>query len=53
VRPWLTPCYLEPHPDWPHSVRYETYARVLEDTDAANLAAIPRKQRAMARTGGR
>jgi FemAB-related protein (PEP-CTERM system-associated) len=42
-RPW--------HPDWPSSGLYAGFRRPIVADDAANLSAIPRKQRAMVRKG--
>ncbi|MBN8507414.1 MAG: FemAB family PEP-CTERM system-associated protein [Burkholderiales bacterium] len=39
------------HADWPMQDLYVTFRKRLEPTEEANLAAIPRKQRAMVRKG--
>lgn len=39
------------HPDWPHKQLYVTFRKNLDDDHEKNMAAIPRKQRAMVRAG--
>ena len=39
------------HRDWPRQDLYVTFRKAIADNDEANLAAIPRKQRAMVRKG--
>lgn len=39
------------HSDWPHKELYVTFRKVLDTDHEKNLAAIPRKQRAMVRAG--
>ena len=39
------------HADWPAQDLYVTFRKALLDTEAANMLAIPRKQRAMVRKG--
>lgn len=39
------------HPDWPTKDLYVTFRKSISGDDAQNLAAIPRKQRAMIRKG--
>jgi len=39
------------HPDWPHKELYVTFRKTLDADHDKNMAAIPRKQRAMVRAG--
>lgn len=39
------------HPDWPHKQLYVTFRKELDADHEKNMAAIPRKQRAMVRAG--
>ena len=39
------------HADWPHKELYVTFRKVLDSDHDKNMAAIPRKQRAMVRAG--
>jgi len=39
------------HPDWPHKELYVTFRKNLDVDHEKNMAAIPRKQRAMVRAG--
>lgn len=39
------------HPDWPYKQLYVTFRKTLDTDHEKNLAAIPRKQRAMVRAG--
>ena len=39
------------HPDWPHKDLYVTFRKILDVDHDKNMAAIPRKQRAMVRAG--
>jgi FemAB-related protein (PEP-CTERM system-associated) len=39
------------HPQWPSSELYYTFRKAISRDDEANMAAIPRKQRAMVRKG--
>lgn len=39
------------HPDWPAQDLYVTFRKPIEETEEANMLAIPRKQRAMVRKG--